>query len=174
MTRSSTAGTLDVFTATLEDLTHSSSDIRGCFVAASPRDNDDDADSWESVAAAIRAVPTNGIPPLTLLAAYAEELFDNSMIVPEESHPIQIGIGMAPRWHGMVLADVLSRGAESFSEGVVQVSFNTAICTTLAMASFCRMQKCRAAMVRRIFIYFFPCGLLFLDGDRTYSSVLLY
>ena len=137
---------LDALTESIQQLTRSGSDIRGRFIS-----DDDD----------IQAAPKDGIPALTPLAAYClgqglarqlRETFSSSTH-DDKSAPITVGLGMDPRWHGTILADALARGltsASTSSESLIKVKFNTQICTTPAMATFCRMEKCQAAVVRTI------------------------
>jgi hypothetical protein len=141
---SNTPPSLAILRRSLQQLTTQGSDIRGKFVSHRQRGS-------MAVVAHEIAASAETEAPITPLAAHclgyglAQIMKRNDNESGGKKQPT-LAVGVDPRDHGFALADAICRGAES--AGGVRAVF-TGLATTPAMASFCGMDLCQAAVVGR-------------------------
>jgi phosphomannomutase len=129
---------LSILLRSIQDLTHSGSDIRGRFVDHAILGR------MSSVADAIRRQDSR-FPPLTPLAAYCFGQAWGEMLLAAEDKDTVVAIGQDPRSHGVRLADAMARGLESHTS--IRVVY-TGIATTPACAAFPHLfPECDAAIM---------------------------
>ena len=133
---------LNLLLRSLQQLTYSSSDVRGCFT------DHVRLGSVASVAHAIGKSKFTDAPPLTPLSAYCLGHGLATLLLRDlgdKKETIRIVIGRDPRPHGTRLADSLARGAMSV-DARVQVYY-TGLATTPACAFLAQSGQANAAVM---------------------------